>query len=100
MCQIYKDFGSMTHDQQEKNLNSVNFIEFHPNGTATSTIPIKDELFRLAEYERDCWSQAMTRLDTLAQGDGQKKRKLRKLKMFCDVTDLYGQISIARDIEI
>lgn len=98
MCRMYNDFGSVARDRQEKNLNSVNFVEFGANGTATPDIPIKDELFRLAEYERDCWNQAMTRLDTVAQGDGKKKRTLRKLKMFCDVTDLYGQIYVARDI--
>ena len=98
MCRMYNDFGSVIRDRQDKNLNSVNFVEFGANGTATRDLPIKDELFRLAEYERDCWNQAMARLDTLAQGDGQKKRTLRKLKLFCDVTDLYGQIYVARDI--
>ena len=98
MCRMYNDFGSVARDRQEKNLNSVNFVEFGANHTTTSEDSVKDELIRLAEYERGCWNQAMTRLDIVAQGDGKKKRTLQRLKMFCDVTDLYGQIYVARDI--
>lgn len=100
MCRMYNDFGSVARDRQEQNLNSVNFIEFGANGIDTPDRSVKDELFHLAEYERECMNRAMERLDTFALGDGGNKQKLRVFKMFCDVTDLYGQIYVARDIGV
>lgn len=98
MCRMYNDFGSVPRDRQEQNLNSVNPIEF---GIDTPDKSVKDELFYLAEYERECMSQAMMRLDTFALGGESKKRTLRVFKMFCDVTDLYGQIYyVAKDIGV
>lgn len=90
----------MPRDRQEQNFNSVNFIKFVANGIDTPDKSVKDELFCLAGYERECMNQAMKRLDTFAFGDESKKRTLRVFKMFCDVTDLYGQIYVARDISI
>ena len=49
----------------------------------------------VAEYEREC---CMTALDRLENETGLDARTKRILRMFVDVTDLYGQIYVAKDI--
>jgi hypothetical protein len=62
----------------------------------------KYELFRLAEYERACLDEAQRRLEgeMLQTGPMHKatKAKLAVWRLFCDVTDLHGQIYVVRDI--
>ena len=36
-CRMYNDYGSMTRDTAEKNLNSINFPEFWSNNNTTTT---------------------------------------------------------------
>lgn len=103
MCRQYNDYGSIVRDRAEKNLNSVNFPEFceeKATGAGPKTVAqleqkLKDGLMWVAEYEREC---CMTALDRLENETGLDARTKRILKMFVDVTDLYGQIYVARDI--
>lgn len=54
---------------------------------------MKDELFWLAEYEREALGVAMSKLE------GEVNREVcEALRLFVDVTDLYGQIYIQKDI--
>ncbi|CAF9942337.1 hypothetical protein IMSHALPRED_003626 [Imshaugia aleurites] len=98
MCRMYNDFGSLARDRAEANLNSVNFREFGADGLTTSDQELKDRLWRLAEYERECLDLAFTRLEQLSLGCKRKRSVLRIFKMFTNVTDFYGQIYVVRDI--
>ncbi|KID93257.1 Ent-kaurene synthase, fungal, partial [Metarhizium majus ARSEF 297] len=92
MCRQYNDYGSITRDYAENNLNSVNFPEFH-QGNTCGLITAREALMDLANYERECLDLAVNRLrPEIATPIWQA------LKVFIDVTDLYGQIYTVRDI--
>ena len=127
MCRQYNDYGSIERDRVEQNLNSVNFPEFAeaateadgsttssdapsdlPGGSVTShadgnnssegndNFPmrrIKESLLTIAAYERGCLNLTMEKLGKLLD-----KKTMRAIQTFVDVTDLYGQIYVARDI--
>ena len=104
MCRQYNDYGSIVRDRLESNLNSVNFPEFGALGeddgvveddSAVSTVEegLKADLFAVAEYERKCLQLAKGELNKLVS-----KRTQDMLSLFVDVTDLYWQIYVARDI--
>ncbi|KAK5628871.1 hypothetical protein RRF57_004586 [Xylaria bambusicola] len=100
MCRMYNDYGSIQRDAEEKNLNSVDFEDF------ASSADKKQTLFELAEYERVCLQNALGRLEqeaerTVSEELGKEQRERRKmaiLRMFCDVTDLYGQLYVVKDM--
>ncbi|GBF67142.1 copalyl diphosphate synthase [Trichophyton mentagrophytes] len=107
MCRMYNDYGSVARDKAEGNVNSVNFPELQMLAGSTGPATMEEKkkaLFRLAEYERSCLDDAFKRL----QAEGQRaashmarklhERKMEVWRMFCDVTDLYGQIYVVRDI--
>lgn len=97
MCRMYNDYGSLARDRDEKNLNCVNFPEFAPAGPKSDAVRQK-QLFSLAEFERSNMERGLEVLTEMAAHDRAKTRVLEKVQMFCDVTDLYGQIYVARDI--
>lgn len=119
MCRMYNDLGSVDRDVDEGNLNCVNFPEL--NGEAWSSFPtqfdttspspnssmIKDAgssskatLLSLAEYEKQqmesCQAVLQERLRAADCPD--LDAKINTLRVFVDVTDLFGQIYVARDI--
>ena len=100
MCRMYNDYGSLARDRTERNVNSVNFPEFGADGATVSDDVLKERLWALMEYERECLGLAVGRLEGLARsGGGKRGRKVvEAVKMFCDVTDFYGQIYVVRDI--
>ncbi|KAK2879355.1 hypothetical protein FQN49_000965 [Arthroderma sp. PD_2] len=101
LCRMYNDYGSVARDRDERNLNSVNFPEFAPSSPSdggSDDDSLRKELLLLAEYEREQMETALGKLRSLAAKDKAQQRALQKVKMFCDVTDLYGQIYVARDI--
>jgi len=89
MCRQYNDYGSVARDHAEGNLNSVDFL----NGEVDAVK--KQDLMWLAEYEREHLVLALTRLNGIIT-----KEVMEKLRLFIDVTDLYGQIYVAKDIGI
>jgi hypothetical protein len=101
MCRQYNDYGSIARDREEANLNSVDFDEF--NTSIDQGAVGKDEreadacklkqLFWLAEYERECLNFARRELEKEVS-----ESIMRKIMLFVNVTDLYGQIYVARDI--
>ncbi|KAF9886600.1 hypothetical protein FE257_011240 [Aspergillus nanangensis] len=100
MCRQYNDYGSVARDLAEENLNSVNFPEFWDPLVGETDAEgaegeAKADLMWIAEYERECCMRA---LDRLAEGTSLAVRTKRILKTFVDVTDLYGQIYVVRDI--
>jgi len=58
---------------------------------------LNDELFRMAAYERKGLKMAMGRLKELCD-DRKATSLLDAIQMFVDVTDVYGQIYVLRDI--
>jgi hypothetical protein len=101
MCRQYNDFGSVSRDRQEQNLNSINFPEFeicteegHMDLEAMEARR-KRELLEIAEYERRCLDTALAELEQCLDPS-----LLSKIKLFVHVTDLYGQIYVARDIGV
>jgi len=102
MCRMYNDYGSIARDKAECNLNSVDFDEFtcetgDDAGDDKVLQTKKKTLFELAQYERSCLEDAMGRLGEEMQGC-KMSRPMEVWKMFCDVTDLYGQIYVVKDI--
>ncbi|OJJ82720.1 uncharacterized protein ASPGLDRAFT_59136 [Aspergillus glaucus CBS 516.65] len=101
MCRMYNDYGSIARDRDEENLNSVNFPEFASAGSdksSKSDEARRKALFTVAEYERANMEFGLSKLRELAGEDKRKTRVIEKIQMFCNVTDLYGQIYVARDI--
>ena len=107
MCRQYNDYGSVGRDQEEGNVNSVDFPEFHHSSVSGSEIDgegdedgekekekgIKEAVLEIAGFERECLRLAQGRLDKCV---GERVRGA--VGVFVDVTDLYGQIYVARDI--
>lgn len=95
MCRMYNDWSSIARDKKEQNLNSINFPEFH-NGLSAAKIEetvLKERLFRLCNYERKCLDLSMTQLKKVCSED-----KAKQVQVFCDVTDLYGQMYMVKDM--
>ena len=103
MCRQYNDYGSIARDRMEKNPNSVDFQEFEDDATATADVDEtsledrqeakKKTLMWLAEYERECLNVARRRLEREVLA-----AVTDSLDLFINVTDLYGQSYVARDI--
>lgn len=106
LCRQYNDYGSVARDREEGNLNSVDFAEFSAPTTSTTsstsreavTVQESDDgprtkLLEIATYERECLELAMDRLRPDVD-----PRTWAALQVFVNVTDLYGQIYVARDI--
>jgi hypothetical protein len=92
LCRMYNDAGSLKRDVQELNLNSANFPEF----TLGSAKRIKEELLWIAEYERRGIDNAFSALEH-ELGDA-ASGVLSALRLFVNVTDIYGQVYILSDI--
>jgi hypothetical protein len=102
LCRLYNDLGSAVRDTEEGAVNSLNFPEFffrEARYTVTITeqkVTPKEDLLWIAEYERQGLDMAMTELEReLGSGD-----LLTALRIFIDVTDLYGQLYLLKDLGI
>ncbi|KAK9775111.1 putative Terpene synthase family protein [Seiridium cardinale] len=104
LCRMYNDYGSIERDATEWNLNSVNFLEFG-FGTVDAETK-KRELFKLAQLERAvveesfrCLEGEVNALGAVSKATAKaERRKLAIFRMFYEVTDLYGQIYVVKDI--
>ncbi|KAL8952793.1 MAG: hypothetical protein Q9222_001297 [Ikaeria aurantiellina] len=97
MCRQYNDYGSVTRDRAEWNLNSVNFPEFVRHSEQEEEA-LKKEVLELAEFERESMVLAKKRLEKELEGERKMKGVKDAVGVFVDVTDLYGQIYVVRDI--
>jgi hypothetical protein len=101
LCRIYNDCGSVRRDMDEDNLNSVNFPEFHASEVQRDGKWLertKSDLLWIADYERKGLWEAFEQLEREFQG--RETYTANALKLFINVTDLYGQIYILKDIGI
>ncbi|KAI0517205.1 hypothetical protein F5B22DRAFT_605305 [Xylaria bambusicola] len=107
MCRMYNDHGSAIRDHDEANVNAVDFPEFGVRVIDSGDIEMtrkKEALFEVAQYERSCIEEAFRRLEAHAAGSrsadarARKSRQMEIWRMFYNVTDLFGQIYVLRDI--
>jgi len=108
MCRQYNDYGSVARDRLEQNLNSINFPEFHAGSvtdagqsenesdTKQQEQRMKDDLMWIAEYERVGLESAMAALSR----ESINRKTMKALRVFVNVTDLYGQIYVQKDIGV
>ena len=102
MCRIYNDCKSVRRDRKEGNLNSVDFpdsvtsfTDSNPANGANGVQSEKNQLLQIAQHERQCMLAALKKLEP-----GLKGEHGRSLGLFVDVTDLFGQIYVAKDIGV
>ena len=105
MCRLYNDYGSMRRDVDEQNLNSVNFPEFRdgeqrarerppaPPGTSPNLEELGARLMDIASWERRCLRLAMEEMERISEPP-----LIRMLRVFVDVTDMFGQIYVVKDL--
>ena len=111
LCRMYNDYGSIERDADERNVNSVNFPDMETetedkdtkdrregndgglSGEETWSGQRKKDLLALTGYERECLDLALTRLEKEVSSE-----VMERIMLFVDVTNLYGQIYLARDI--
>jgi aphidicolan-16beta-ol synthase/syn-copalyl-diphosphate synthase len=110
LCRMENDYGSVTRDRVERNLNFIDFPEFFDQGGAAFTsafsteqaTPLeaeqKAQLLRLAQYERESYRDALRRLDELVAGDKKAMRKMQLLRVMTNVTDSWGQMYVVKDL--
>ncbi|KAK3942833.1 Copalyl diphosphate synthase [Diplogelasinospora grovesii] len=100
LCRMYNDLGSVARDAEERSLNSVNFPEFffQADTTTTTTDSAKAELLWIAEYERRGLEMAMKSLQEELMPKRGGSECMSALRLFVDLTDLYGQIYVLEDI--
>ncbi|KAI1276109.1 hypothetical protein F5Y07DRAFT_149162 [Xylaria sp. FL0933] len=113
LCRTYNDWGSRVRDADEYNVNSLNFEEIRTesgtlNGVTRNAAflyqqgatrsaaghaePEKRLLF-IAEFERRCMLNSLRELKEIVSED-----VYVAVKLFCDVTDIYGQIYVVKDM--
>lgn len=104
MCRMYNDYGSLKRDMDELNLNSLNFPEFHHRSRSSSQGSSRDtlgalqesryELMQIAEYERSGLNFSVVQLENILG----KGHLMEALKLFIDVTDMYGLVYLVKDL--
>lgn len=96
MCRQQNDYGSIARDRAEGGLNSADFSDLYLGGVDANgdegTNAAKKMLLYVAAYERACLESAMTEL-----GKYLEPRVMDELRVFINITDLYGQIYIVKD---
>ncbi|KAG4271064.1 ent-kaurene synthase [Fusarium proliferatum] len=105
MCRMYNDFGSIARDNVERNVNSMHFPEFALcKGISQTLDDRKKRLSQIAMYEQGCLDRALEALERQSRDDagdsaGSKDvRKIKIVKLFCEVTDLYDQLYVIKDL--
>ncbi|GKU11288.1 unnamed protein product [Fusarium langsethiae] len=107
MCRMYNDFGSVGRDGAERNVNSIHFPEFSSSdgGAFQHANSKKKRLVQLAEYEHACLTKALGALEKECQKahgansiSSIEARKLSIVRLFCDVTELYDQLYVIKDL--
>ena len=104
LCRLENDYGSIARDLAEHNLNIVHFPEFHHPAGIPDDGSRREQLLRIADYERGCCRECLGRLEGFASGNGKglgdpkKMRKLALMKVMIWVTDSWGQMYVKRDL--
>ena len=109
ITRLYNDFSSIVRDRAESNLNSVNFPEFHSERAGgadqadllvASELRAKDNLLRLARYEKSCvqgsFHALAEALGDVAAASGPRLQDT--LALFVGVTNLWADMYVAKDL--
>ncbi|KKY33775.1 putative terpene synthase family protein [Diaporthe ampelina] len=99
MCRQQNDYGSLARDRAEGNLNSADFSDLYLGvidaEADKDARAAKKMLLDVAAYEHACLENAMAELGRyLDQG------VMDAIRVLIEVTDLYGQIYIVRDLNV
>ncbi|KAI4263582.1 MAG: hypothetical protein L6R42_001282 [Xanthoria sp. 1 TBL-2021] len=117
-CRAYNDYGSITRDRAENNLNSVNFPEFHrPLCSSIQAIPseetdkpaegrdeemqgIKARLLEAAELERELALAGAERLYAeLEKEEGEAgKRVVECLRVYFGACEQFSDMAVTKDV--
>lgn len=96
MCRQQNDYGSISRDRAEGGLNSADFSDLYLGGIdadGDDKIHVaKEMLLNVAAYERSCLENSIMEL-----GKYLDPGVMDALKVFVNITDLYGQIYIVKD---
>ncbi|KAF1992816.1 Ent-kaurene synthase [Amniculicola lignicola CBS 123094] len=116
MSRLFNDYASLSRDQRECNLNSINFPEFHAdtadfmnaNPSLTNTDQfhrLRQNLLQLGEYERQACRSALRSLVDEVRGDqdcgtatARNDTLCKGLALFAYVTELYADMYVAKDL--
>ncbi|KAL9069950.1 MAG: hypothetical protein Q9157_005992, partial [Trypethelium eluteriae] len=97
LCRMYNDCGSLGRDRVECNLNSLDFDEFRSDVRVAGGVEVsskhetdrqKRDLLWIADYEFEAVRVSLKRLEE----EGVDEKTINALRLFVNVTDLYGQI--------
>lgn len=96
MCRLYNDWGSVDRDRGEGNLNCVDFAELRDTAMSgyEDVDAVKERVMALADWERKGVERAMEELER----EGADKTLVNGLRVFVDVTDLFGQVYVVKDL--
>lgn len=108
MSRLYNDYSSISRDRTEKNVNSIDFLEFHgyPRRYSASDRQLKTkesimklDLLGLAQYERECAHVVAERLVKDLDSDcGVGKITTKSVTLFIGVVALYADMYVAKDL--
>ncbi|KAI5921046.1 terpene synthase family protein [Camillea tinctor] len=112
LCRGYNDWGSFARDVAESNVNAINFEEIRISSSENGSSNVesshtthealepelcheqaRERLMFIAEYERRCLENALMELKRVASFD-----VYSAIKAFGNVTDIYGQIYVVKDV--
>ncbi|KAF4950621.1 hypothetical protein FSARC_13126 [Fusarium sarcochroum] len=106
-CRMYNDYGSLNRDTAERNVNSMHFPEFSRGHARphTDLAERREALTQLAEYEGDCLTRTLELLGHEMIGEqvdldrrGAGGRVMAITNFYCDVTALYNQLYVLKDL--
>lgn len=105
MSRLYNDYGSISRDQAEANVNCVNFPEFHAQLDGLTAVEekqasLKRTLLDLAEYERGAASCALGFLvENLRSSGGAREENIaRGIALFMGKAALYADMYAVKDL--
>ena len=104
MSRLYNDYASIPRDREERNINSVNFPEFHADQSNYASVEekeskLKAELLNLARYERNCVGTVVQALIENPSDSSRKENRVAEaIRLFVSVTELYADMYVARDL--
>lgn len=93
LARMHNDYGSITRDRKEANLNSIFFPEFF--GDSKSDQKLREELDRVARYESRCFISAFKELGRVC---GRQSPVFRIVDFFRRITEIYNNVYRMRDL--